>query len=122
MSAEVFYLHAVPDTKIAGKWLLVTSDQRDAVTINAKVVAEGMHEDTARALALAYSNADMMLRALAPFAWFAERWDRNPLRGTDDNFYSIHSGEAEAKLRVSDCRAALAAIETVSGKPFTVKP
>ena len=56
--------------------------------------------------------------ALLPFALFAERWDKNPIRGLDDALYSIHAGagdeDIEGVLRLSDCkqaRAALAGIE-----------
>lgn len=47
--------------------------------------------------------------ALLPFATFAEAYDRKPLRGMHDEFYSIHAGsEFEAGVRFSDCtRAAL---------------
>lgn len=55
------------------------------------------------------AQRDAALRALRPFARFAEQWDRQPLSRIDDNFYSIHTGtEYEAELRLSDCRAARA--------------
>ncbi|WP_157131264.1 hypothetical protein [Burkholderia pseudomallei] len=48
--------------------------------------------------------------ALMPFATFAQAYDRKPLGGMHDEFYSIHAGtEFEAGIRFSDCkRAALA--------------
>lgn len=46
--------------------------------------------------------------ALKPFAAFAERWDKNPLRGIDDTLYSIHGGEScgGTELKLSDLKNA----------------
>jgi hypothetical protein len=52
--------------------------------------------------------------ALAPFARFAEQWNRNPLRGIDDVLYAIHAGADRAEIRLSDCRRALAALRPSS--------
>jgi len=45
--------------------------------------------------------------ALQPFAYFAEQYDRQPLRGVADTLYGIHTGtEFEAELTLTACRAA----------------
>lgn len=61
--------------------------------------------------------------ALMPFATFAEAYDRKPLRGMHDEFYSIHAGsEFEAGVRFSDCkRAALALGENVHREAHAMK-
>ena len=48
--------------------------------------------------------------ALRPFAQFAAKWNAKPLRGIDDEVYSIHIGYDAASLRLSDCRTALAIV------------
>ena len=49
--------------------------------------------------------------ALRPFAKFAEAFDAKPIARLDDEFYAIHTGtQWEASLRLSDCRAARAAL------------
>ena len=45
--------------------------------------------------------------ALQPFATFGEAFDRKPLSGMHDEFYSIHAGsDFEAGIRFSDCKRA----------------
>lgn len=49
--------------------------------------------------------------ALKPFAFFAEQWERRPLRGIADELYGIHAGtEFEAGIRLADCRKAREAL------------
>lgn len=54
--------------------------------------------------------------ALRPFAEFARAFNAHPIRGIDDVLYGIHGGAGSpsglgADLRLSDCRAALKALE-----------
>lgn len=65
---------------------------------------------------LPYAEALLGLReALKPFAHFARQWDRQPMRGYDEQFYGIHTGtEYAADLSVPDMRSALAALESAS--------
>lgn len=55
---------------------------------------------------------ERMREALAPFAFFAERWEANPLGRIADDFYTIHGGmeDKEASIRLSDCKKARAAL------------
>ena len=53
-------------------------------------------------------RCEELAEALRPFAEFANKWDKNPIRGLDDALYSIHN---EASLRLSDCKTARAAID-----------
>ena len=46
-NAKITHLHAVRDPKDTQKWCLVTSDKRDSVTINARVIAEGLNKENA---------------------------------------------------------------------------
>lgn len=56
---------------------------------------------------LAWRRAERLEEALAPFAHFADQYERAPLRGAADTLYGIHTGtEFEAELKLSDCRAA----------------
>lgn len=50
--------------------------------------------------------------AAGPFVDFIMRWDRQPLSRVDDAFYSIHSGEDGASLRLSDLRKLRDAVKT----------
>ncbi|WP_186214720.1 hypothetical protein [Burkholderia gladioli] len=61
--------------------------------------------------------------ALMPFATFSQAYDRKPLRGMHDEFYSIHAGsEFEAGVRFSDCkRAALAVGKNVQREAPAMK-
>ena len=57
------------------------------------------------------SKENARLRAaLKPFAVFADKWDAAPLRGVDDILYAIHSEEKHGEIRLSDCKAARAAL------------
>jgi len=54
--------------------------------------------------------------ALKPFAELAKAFNANPMLGGDDALYSNHGGANApsgkgAELRLSDCRAALKALE-----------
>lgn len=71
-AATHHYLHAVPDTKVSRlheerSWLLVTSDQADAVTINARVIAEGLTEYNAKSFAAALNAHEKLVAALRAF-------------------------------------------------------
>src|SRR5689334_25431168 len=49
--------------------------------------------------------ADLM-EALEPFAYFAEIIGGQPLSGSDDAVYGIHTDAGHAELKVSDCTKA----------------
>ena len=58
------------------------------------------------------------VEALRPFALFAEKWDAQPLRNIDDEFYSIHTGtQWAASLRLGDCRKARTALAAAGAAP-----
>ena len=60
-------------------------------------------------------RCEELAEALRPFAEFANKWDKNPIRGLDDALYSIHN---EASLRLSDCKTARAALaHHAAGEP-----
>jgi hypothetical protein len=64
----------------------------------------------------AVRELDALVSALKPFAEFAKAFNANPMLGGDDALYSIHGGPGApsckgAELRLSDCRAALKAME-----------
>lgn len=73
-------------------------------------------EKAMRDLAAARARVKELEDALKPFAVFAERARLKPMRGLDDVFYAIHSGEPEreAELRFSDCDKAAAALQVKS--------
>ena len=93
---------------------------RDAlVRQNAKVAALEAERDGIDALWLkarfdavdAHQRIAVLEAALRPFAKFAEAFDAKPIARLDDEFYAIHTGtQWEASLRLSDCRAARAAL------------
>ena len=64
--------------------------------------------------AIAASGAEHLgelVSALEPFAYFIEQFKRQPLRGQDDIYVSIHlDSEFEAKLRLSDMEKASEAL------------
>lgn len=47
-----------------------------------------------------------------PFIEFIDKYDRKPLGGIADDFYSIHAGEHGASLRLSDLRRLRAAVKS----------
>ena len=54
--------------------------------------------------------------ALEPFAHFWRQWERQPMRGLDDEFYCIHTGtEWEASVRRSDCKRAAEVLDAARG-------
>lgn len=68
--------------------------------------------NAAEALIQAAEERDALRGALEPFAEFARKWNAKPLLGIHDDIYSIHAGEDGATLRLSDCRRALAVLES----------
>jgi hypothetical protein len=64
-------------------------------------------EDIAR-LAVEFAREmvreERLVAAAVPFITFIERFERNPLSSIADDFYSIHSGEDGASLRLSELR------------------
>jgi hypothetical protein len=73
--------------------------QADADRSNAICDIHLLHETTAQLRAA--------VDVLRPFAHFAAKWNAKPLRGIDDEIYSIHVGEDGASLRLSGCQSAL---------------
>lgn len=65
----------------------------------------------------AEQRAEALARALRPFALFAEKWEANPIRGLADELYTIHSGDQEAVLRLSDCQRARRILSSPSAGP-----
>ena len=68
-----------------------------------------------------YEAADLIEKlelSLKPFASFANAWDKKPLNGMDDVFYSIHGGSVSggAELTLTDCRNARSALDTLEFK------
>ena len=67
-----------------------------------------LHTDDAEWL---LALVDDLAERLKPFAEFARAFDAKPIRGLDDRLYGIHTGtEWEGELKLSDCRAARAAL------------
>jgi hypothetical protein len=62
----------------------------------------------------AEQRAERAETALRPFAAFADAWDRKPIRGIHDEVYAIHAGADRGVLRLSDCKAARAALAPVA--------
>jgi hypothetical protein len=62
-------------------------------------------------------RAERAEKALRPFAAFADAWDRKPIRGIHDEVYAIHAGADRGVLRLSDCKAARAALAPVAEQP-----
>lgn len=59
----------------------------------------------------------LAVEALRPFAAFAEAFDAKPISGLDDTLYAIHTGTAwAAAFRLSDCRAARAALQQIEAE------
>lgn len=74
-----------------------------------------MADDNQRIEELEEENARLRA-ALKPFAAFAQMFDATPMKGGADALYSIHGGAGApsgkgAEIRLSDCRAALKALE-----------
>jgi hypothetical protein len=68
----------------------------------------------ARILRERADRAERAETALRPFAAFADAWDRKPIRGIHDEVYAIHAGADRGVLRLSDCKAARAALAPVA--------
>jgi hypothetical protein len=68
----------------------------------------------ARILRERADRAERAEKALRPFAAFADAWDRKPIRGIHDEVYAIHAGADRGVLRLSDCKAARAALAPVA--------
>jgi hypothetical protein len=64
------------------------------------------------------TSAKAIRKTLEPFAHFWRQWQRQPMRGLDDEFYCIHTGsEFEASLRRSDCERAAALADALDAAP-----
>lgn len=91
-----------------------------------KRVTPGLVGDTAevsvrlsdlRALLASHERLRLAVEALRPFAAFAEAFDAKPISGLDDTLYAIHTGTAwAAAFRLSDCRAARAALQQIEAE------
>ena len=76
---------------------------------------ESAHADICERYTVALRENAKMAEALRPFAHFWRQWERQPMRGLDDEFYVIHTGtDYEASLRRSDCEAASDLLRGVS--------
>lgn len=70
-----------------------------------------------RALLASHERLRLAVEALRPFAAFAEAFDAKPISGLDDTLYAIHTGTAwAAAFRLSDCRAARAALQQIEAE------
>jgi hypothetical protein len=85
----------------------------DTLTVAREVISNHAHPDyVGRNMVVKLAKAVIDLSAaLEPFADFADKWNANPMRGLDDELYSIHNGDIGASFRLSDCKKARAALD-----------
>jgi len=110
-----FACEAPSDSDAESDWACETCTEKDAEIARLREQLGGANAmvDSLRAMEGEERAKNARLRAaLKPFADFAKAFDAAPLRGIADEVYGIHMGtQWESSLRLSDCRAALKALE-----------